>query len=229
MPGLLALVGGSAWDADGGAVQRRIVASAGDGSVLLVLTAAAYEDSGAVATRARQLLEPIGARVEVLDAFGRHAAGEASAATAVREAGCVLLVDGSALHLRSVLSGSRLWTAILDAHAAGAALVAAGFAATVVADPMVDPRGGAYTVGLGLVRDVAVLAHHDTLAAHLRERSVELVPQRAVLAGVDEDAALLREPDGRWHVVGGGAVTLYRRRARPERHDAGTDVPGLPA
>jgi cyanophycinase len=229
MPGLLALVGGGAWDVDGGEVPRRIVDTAGGAPVLLVGTAAAYEDPTAAFDHARRYLEPLGAAVEVLDAFSRTDADDPASAQAVKGAGCVLLVDGSALHLRSVLTGSRLWTALLEAHERGVGLVAAGFAATVVCDPMVDPRGGAFTVGLGLVRDLAVLAHHDTLAAHLRERSVELVPARAVLAGVDEAAALLREPDGRWHAVGSGAVTLYRRGAGAERHEAGTDVPGLPA
>ena len=45
-------------------------------------------------------------------------------------------------------------------------------------------------------------------AAHLRERSIDLLPRNAVLAGVDEETALVKGPDG-WSVAGAGAVTLY--------------------
>jgi cyanophycinase len=226
--GLLALVGGGAWDADGQAVQRRLADAAGGGRVLLVPAAAAYEDPGAVVAAATARLAPLGVEVEALEVYSRADAERTGPAAAVREAACVVLADGSALHLRSVLKGSRLWDALVEAHAAGTALVASGSAGTVVCDPMVDPRGGAYTVGLGLVPGVAVLAHHDALPAHLRERSVDLVPHRAVLVGVDERTALLREPDGRWHAIGVGAVTLYRRGQAAERVAAGSDVAGLP-
>ena len=62
---------------------------------------------------------------------------------------------------------------------------------------MVDPRGGAYTVGLGLVQGLAVFPYHGTAADHLRERSIELLPADAVLVGLDEHTALVRDADGR--------------------------------
>ena len=61
-------------------------------------------------------------------------------------------------------------------------LAASGAGATLLADPMVDPRGGAYTVGFGLVSNLAVFPHHGTAPAHLLERSLELLPRRAFLA-----------------------------------------------
>ena len=33
--------------------------------------------------------------------------------------------------------------------------------AMVLCDPMVDPRGGAFTLGLGLLADLAVIPAHD--------------------------------------------------------------------
>jgi cyanophycinase len=229
MRGLLAFVGGGAWDADGHAVQHRLAEASAGGRVLLIAAAAAYEDPASVVAAATERLAPLGVVVEPLAVYSRSDAEGPVAAAAVRDAACVVLADGSALHLRSVLKGSQLWAALVAAHTAGTAIVASGAAGTVVCDPMVDPRGGAYTVGLGLVSDVAVLAHHDSLPSHLRERSVELVPRRAVLAGVDEGTALLREPDGTWQAIGVGAVTLYRRGQAPVRVPAGGVVTGLPA
>jgi cyanophycinase len=69
---------------------------------------------------------------------------------------------------------------------------------------MVDPRGGAYTVGLGLVPNLAVFPYHGTAADHMRERSIDLLPKSAKLVGIDEETALVRDPDG----------TVARRRRR---------------
>ena len=74
---------------------------------------------------------------------------------------------------------------------------------------MVDPRGGAYTVGLGMVTNLAVFPYHGSAADHMRERSIDLLPGNAVLAGIDSSTALVREPDGSWRVAGSGSVTLY--------------------
>ena len=58
----------------------------------------------------------------------------------------------------------------------GGVLAASGAGATLLCDPMVDPRGGAYTVGLGVVKNLAVFPYHGTAADHLRERSIDLLP-----------------------------------------------------
>ena len=111
-----------------------------------------------------------------------------------------------------MLKGSALWEAMLAAYHAGGVLAASGAGATLVCDPMVDPRGGAYTVGLGVIADLAVFPYHGTAADHLRERSIDLLPRTARLVGIDEETALVRDPDGRWRVAGVGSVTVYQGR-----------------
>jgi cyanophycinase len=145
----------------------------------------------------------------------------------LRDARFVYLSDGSPLHLRSVLKGSEMFDAVLAAYRSGAVIAASGAGATVVCDPMVDPRGGAYTVGLGLVEGLAIFPYHGTAAAHLRERSIDLLPEQAVLAGVDEGTALVRSPGAKWSVGGDGAVTVYSGR-EPERYLAGSVGLALP-
>ena len=54
--------------------------------------------------------------------------------------------------------------------------------------------------------------YHGTAADHLRERSIDLLPAAATLVGVDEETALIREPDGTWRVAGAGTVTVYADR-----------------
>jgi cyanophycinase len=89
-------------------------------------------------------------------------------------------------------------------------IAASGAGATVVCDPMVDPRGGAYTVGLGMVRGVAVFPDHAGAADHRRERSLQLQPDDAVLVGLDQYTAVVQEASGQWNVIGPGHATIYR-------------------
>jgi cyanophycinase len=111
-----------------------------------------------------------------------------------------------------VLKGSALWDAMLVSHHGGGLLAASGAGATLVCDPMIDPRGGAYTVGLGLVSDLAVFPYHGTAADHLRERSIDLLPANATLVGIDAETALIRDPSGGWTVAGAGKVSRYAGR-----------------
>ncbi len=89
---------------------------------------------------------------------------------------------------------------------------------------MVDPRGGAYTVGLGLVPGLAIFPYHGRAADHLRERSVDLLARDAVLVGVDEQTALVRTGDDPWEVMGAGGATVYRKGAKPKTVKNGATV-----
>jgi cyanophycinase len=74
---------------------------------------------------------------------------------------------------------------------------------------MVDPRGGAYTVGLGLLEQLAVIPHHDGGGAGLLWRTLELAPAGVPVVGIPERTALIREPDGAWRSAGEGEVTVF--------------------
>ena len=207
--GVLALVGGSEWRDGCQKFDAALLEAAGTDEVLVLPTAAAYEAPQRAVEFARAYFEGLGGRVSGLMVLGRSDAEDEANAGAVRQARFIYVGGGSPLHLRSVLKGSMLWEALLDSWREGAVLAASSAGAMVLCDPMVDPRGGAYTVGLGLVANLSVFPHHDTAPAHLKERSIELRPDGATLAGIDEQTALIRESDGTWRVSGAGAVTLY--------------------
>lgn len=207
--GVLALVGGGEWRDGAREFDAALLAAAGDGEVLVLPTAAAFEGPARAVAHARAYFSELGGRVRGLMVLGRSDANDETAAKAVREARFVYIGGGSPLHLRSVLKGSRLWEALLGGWRDGAVLAASSAGAMVLCDPMVDPRGGAYTVGLGLVSTLSVFPHHDTAPAHLKERSIDLRPDGATLAGIDEQTALIRSPDGAWRVAGRGSVVLY--------------------
>lgn len=214
--GTLALVGGGEWTEPCRGLDTRLLERSGGSEVVVLPTAAAFEHPERVVERATAWFGSLGATTGGLMVLNRRDAEADANVAAVARARFVYIGDGSPLHLRSVLKASALWEAVVRAYEQGAVLAASGAGATVLCDPMVDPRGGAYTVGLGLVQGLAVFPYHGTAAEHIRERSIDLLSANAVLVGVDEHTALVREGMNAWEVVGAGRVTLYRKDAKPK-------------
>ncbi len=207
--GTLALIGGGEWGEHHQALDRRLLELAGTSEVLVLPTAAAFEVPDRVAERADAHFAPLGAKARTLRVLNRRDAEDPDAVDEVATAKFVYLADGSPMHLRSVLKSSPIYEAMLAAYRGGAVIAASGAGATVLCDPMVDPRGGAYTVGLGFVEGIAVFPYHGSAADHMKQRSIELKPKEAVLVGIDAETALVREPAPTWSVAGAGVVTVY--------------------
>ena len=224
--GTLVLLGGGEWRGGCRDLDADLLAAAGASEVVVIPAAAAYEHPERVGERAAAYFGGLGASVRTLPVLHRRDAEDPALAEVVRKARFIHLADGSPLHLRSVLKGSALFEAVLAAFHGGGVLVASGAGATLVGDPMVDPRGGAYTVGLAVVPNLAVFPYHGTAADHMRERSIDLLPPTAKLVGIDEDTALVRDRSGSWRVAGAGAVTVYEGRTQ-QRYAAGDAVPTL--
>ena len=209
-PGSIALVGGGEWTEPCRALDSHLLRLADSDDVLILPTAAAFEHPERAVEQAADWFRGLGAKATGLPVLNRRDAEADENVAAMRVARFVYLADGSPLHLRSVLKGSALFDALLYAHSRGAVIAASGAGATCVCDPMVDPRGGAYTVGLGIVQGLAVFPDHAGAADHRRERSLELQPSDAVLVGLDEQTAIVREASGRWTVMGAGNASVYR-------------------
>ncbi len=206
--GTLALIGGGEWLGGGEDFDRELLTRVDNSEVVVLPTAAAYEHPDRVVKKAEDYFDRLGTKVKPLMVLNRREAEDSEVAEVVKRTRFIYLSDGSPLHLRSVLKDSLLWESIVEVLNNGGVLAASGAAATLVCDPMVDPRGGAYTVGLGLVSNLAVFPYHGTAADHMRDRSIDLLAPKATLVGVDEQTALIRDATG-WRVAGAGAVTLY--------------------
>jgi len=224
--GTFVLVGGGEFDAATRDFDGELVAQSGADEVVVLPTAAAFEHPDRVADRAVEHFRDLGAKVRTLSVLHRGEAEDEVNAAVVRGARFVYLTDGSPLHLRSVLKDSSLFDALLASYHGGGVLAASGAGATVLCDPMVDPRGGAYTVGLGVVRNLAVFPYHGTAADHLRERSIDLLPASATLVGIDKATALVLA-DGGWRVAGAGSVSVYDGRSSTA-YEHGSRIESLP-
>ncbi|MGH9103790.1 MAG: Type 1 glutamine amidotransferase-like domain-containing protein [Acidimicrobiales bacterium] len=206
-PGPLALVGGSEWSA-GCDFDAELLAASG-GEVVVLPTAAAYERPERAVAWAERWFEGLGGRARGLPVLSRRDAFVQENVDRLRQAGFVYLGGGSPLHLRSVLKATPLWEALVAAWEDGAVVAGSSAGAMVLTDPMVDPRGGAFTLGLGLVGQLAVIPHYQGWSADKTHRTVALANAGLVVAGIDERTALLREPAGGWRVAGAGRVEVF--------------------
>lgn len=209
MTGVLALVGGSEWTDGCEELDRELLASSGTSEVIVLPTAAAFEQPDKCVDHASAWFERLGATVRGLRVLQRRDALDPAHVDAVRTARFVYLAGGSPLHLRSVLKETPLWDALVDAFAGGAVVAGSSAGAMVLCDPMVDPRGGAFTVGLGLVGNLAVLPHAGADVAAHHKRTFELADAGLVLAAIPERTALVRDTGGAWRSLGTDDVTIW--------------------
>ncbi len=223
MSGALALVGGGEWQ-PGCDFDVELLGASGGTEVLVLPTAAAYEHPERAVAAAATWFESFGGVVRGLDVLQRADALDPAKAAEVRAARFVYLSGGSPLHLRSVLKETAVWDSLVAAWDDGAVVAGSSAGAMVLCDPMVDPRGGAFTVGLGLVVNLAVLAHAEADVArdHVHHRTLELASPGMPVAAITERTALVRDPGGAWSAAGAGTVRIF-----VDRVEAGLDaLPG---
>jgi cyanophycinase len=211
-PGILALVGGGEWQ-EGCDFDAGFLTASGSDQVLVLPTAGAYEHPEQLVVRAGEWFAHLGGKVEGLMVVNRSDAENDGAADIVRRARMIYLAGSSPMHIRSVLKNSAVWHALVAAWGDGAVVVGSSGAAMALTDPMVDARGGGLTIGLGLLRGVAVVPHFGDAAedgtGEKLHRSVLLAPRGTPVVGIPERTALVRDPGGAWRSVGAGSVTVY--------------------
>ena len=123
-----------------------------------------------------------------------------------------------------MLKKSAVYEGLKEAFSTGAVVAGAGAGAMVLTDPMVDPRGGALTLGLGLVDKLTVVPHFgdgtDDVHGQKLERTVALAPDGLPVVGLPERTALLRDSDGTWRHEGAAPPVVFLDGARTAGLDA---------
>lgn len=207
MTGPLALVGGGEWS-EGCGFDAELLAAAGTDEVVVLPTAAAFENPTRFVEHATEWFAGMGANVVGVPVLQRSDAQDAGHADRVRAARFVYLAGDSPMHLRSVLKDTPVWEALVAAWEAGATVAASGGAGSGLLDPMFDPRGGAFTVGLGLIGNLALLPEAEDDVAEHHRRTLELAEPSLVLATVQRCTALVRDDTG-WRAAGAGQVRVF--------------------
>lgn len=211
MSGPLALIGGEEWQ-EGCGFDAELLEASGGEEVVVLATAAAYQRPAKTVDLARSWFASLGGSVVAPEVVTRRDALDVANVEAVRRARFVYLADGSPMHLRSVLKDTPLFDAMIQAWQGGAVLAGAGAGGDVLCDPMVDSRGGAYTVGLGVLPGLAFIPRFDTWSRDKVHRTVELAPPGTQVIGVPLRTAAIRDADGGWRSSGAGEVAVWVER-----------------
>lgn len=205
MTGTIGLVGGGAFTPDVESIDRRLLADSGAGEVAILPTAEAYEHPERSVERAERWYAELGVRAVGIEILGREDALDPAKVATLAASRFVYLVGDSPLHLRSVFKDTPAWDALVSVVSGGGVVAAAGAAAAALCDPMVDPRGGAFTLGLGLVPGVALITEAETWSAERLKRTLDLVAGFAAIT-LPTGSAMLRRAGG-WEQI--GAVDVH--------------------
>ena len=207
MNGPIALVGGDEFGS-GCEFDAEIIEAVSATEVLLLPTGSAYENPGRIVEAAGAWFAGLGVTLRALPVYTRPDAFDAANLEAIAAARMIYLVGASPMHLRSVFKDTPLFGALHEAWRAGAALLGSGAGADIMCDPMVDQRGGAYTVGLGLVPGVAVIPRSNTWSKEKVDRTVSLAPTDVVVVELPERTAIVLDGP-QWRRSGVGEVIVH--------------------
>jgi cyanophycinase len=206
--GTLALVGGGELTIATEEADADLLTVAATGEVLVVPAAAAFEHPQRAVDNATAYFARLGAKAVGCRVLARPDALDEANARQVREAAFIYVLGGSPMHLRSVLKATPVWDALVAAHQAGAVLAASSAGAMVLTDPMVDPRGGAFTIGLGLVRPLSVVPHVDEWSHERLHRTLQLAGADVPVLTLATGATAVCSREGAWRSY--GEVKLWR-------------------
>lgn len=184
-------------------VLNEIAQASQRGLAVLMATGAAYERADRLIEKATEAVAGAGGSLEVLDVLNRQSALDDGLAKQVSAASCVWIAGPSALHIRATLKDTPVLKALGRALQAGSLIVGSGGGATCLADPMVDARGGAFTVGLGLVKGLTIVSGEERQTSEYRKRSASMAPDDVVFVYLPLASALLHK-QGQWIVSGDG-------------------------
>ena len=176
------------------------ILSAHPGYVAILPTAEAFENPDDLVQLSVAWAKRLGITTKLCAVYSRADAREESFATIISQAAVVYVVGDSPIHLRSTLKD----TLVFDAVAAHSCVVATAGSAAAMCDPMVDPRGGAFALGLGLVSGVAAITESEKWPDERLQRTLSLANTSVV--EIPTGAALIYD-NGTWSTH--GAVVLH--------------------
>lgn len=147
----------------------------------------------------------------------REEANDPRIADALKQATGIFMTGGNQLRLSSVIGGTKLGAAILEAHGRGVVVAGTSAGASAVATHMMafgssgatpKHRMAHVSVGLGLLVNVVVDQHFEQRTRLGRLLAVVAQSPSLIGLGLDEDTAAIINADDVLEVVGRGSVTI---------------------
>lgn len=172
-------------------------------TVAVVTLAAAFTRPERLQARIAAWASAIEVRAVPVCPVRRADALDPAFASPIADAGAVCVLDGSRAHFVGAIKATPLLDAIVTASGRGADVLWSGATAAAVCDPMVDDRGGALTVGLGIYPGILVATAWERWPKPRRRRLRRLIPDSALFVVLESGAVVQALPGGEWAVVGG--------------------------
>ncbi|TMB65079.1 MAG: cyanophycinase [Chloroflexi bacterium] len=147
----------------------------------------------------------------------REEANDPSTADALKNVTGIFMTGGNQLRLSSVIGGTKLGSAILEAHGRGIVVAGTSAGASAVATHMMafgssgatpKNRMAHVSVGLGLLVNVVVDQHFEQRTRLGRLLAVVAQSPSLIGLGLDEDTAAVIDAHDILEVIGRGAVTI---------------------
>jgi len=199
-------------------ILSRFVQLAGGDQARIAVISTASSLGEAATDLYRQIFARVGAENVIgLRPETREEANDPQTVGALRDVTGIFMTGGNQLRLSSVIGGTKLGTAILDAHGRGAVVAGTSAGASAVATRMMafgssgatpKHRMAHVSVGLGLLLNVVVDQHFEQRTR--LGRLLALVAQSPSLIGLglDEDTAAIIDANDILEVIGRGSVTI---------------------
>jgi cyanophycinase len=187
-----------------------------DSHIAVISTASSLGD--AATEFYRELFTQMGAgTVSGLRPVTREEANQEALVEVIDQATGVFLTGGNQLRLASVVGGTRLGAALLEAHQRGVVIAGTSAGASAVSTHMVafgaagaspKHRMVQISAGLGLLKGVVVDQHFEQRTRLGRLLTVVAQSPALIGLGLDEDTAAIIHSDETLEVIGRGSVTV---------------------
>lgn len=214
--GTLILIGGSEDKQGARLILSEIARRAGDG--VLVVATVASEHPEHQWERYRQVFSELGVkRIEHLAINSREEAIDETRVTVLEGASAIFFTGGDQVKIATKLGGTALLSKMRELLGDGVLIAGTSAGASAMGEAMLVGRGAEVpshkvdaafymTRGLGLISDL-IIDQHFAQRARIERLIGAIAENPGVLGiGIDEDTGVILEPDGRWHVIGTGAV-----------------------
>ncbi|HET9848373.1 MAG TPA: cyanophycinase [Candidatus Dormibacteraeota bacterium] len=199
-------------------ILSRFVQLAGGDRARIAVISTASSLGDAATDLYRHLFSRLGAAtVTGLRPETREEANDPQTVAALERATGIFMTGGNQLRLSSVIGGTALGAAILQAHGRGAVVAGTSAGASAVATHMMafgssgatpKHRMAHVSVGLGLLVNVVVDQHFEQRTRLGRLLAVVAQSPSLIGLGLDEDTAAIVDANDILEVIGRGSVTI---------------------
>lgn len=210
-------------------ILKEFVRLAGEDKARIVVMTTATDLPEEVAAEYTEVFKRLGAKqIEAIDVSQRSDAAKPEAIEAVKKATGIFFTGGDQLHVTSLMGGSELQKAIIEAYENGTIVAGTSAGAAMMGNSMIlsgtsdeNPRFGSMEMapGTDLIVGCMIDTHFSQRGRHGRLLTAVAHFPQDIGFGIDENTAMIVDKN-QFKVIGEGAVTVI---------DAGamtyTDIP----